>query len=214
MVIRKLLAVLVVFASLQTAQCQIAKGTIMAGGSVGFQFTTNHELYAKDFTFHFTPLLGGFIAKNVVLGVAPLAAYSTHSVVTPNNIRVKDNVLSLGLGPYVRYYVNISSKAYFFVHGSPSVMASWDSYITSSSTTTTKTVSANWTLGPGFSVFVTKAIAVEASLYYNGMWHQSSQYNKGNLISEGNKYVDHGMLLNVGMQVYFERNKKAKTTTP
>jgi hypothetical protein len=56
---------------------------------------------------------------------------------------------------------------------------------------------------------LTKSVAVELSLYYQGMYHRSAQFENGNLLGNpGSPYIDNGMVFNVGFQVYLERKKK------
>ena len=72
-----------------------------------------------------------------------------------------------------------------------------------------RTGTISWQVGPGISVMVAKGIALEFGAYYNGIWHQDNLYRQGNLIGNaGKSYVDHGMVLNVGLQVYFERKSR------
>ena len=113
---------------------------------------------------------------------------------------------SLGLGPYARYYLKIGPKVYLFIHGSPSIMATWASQ---AGAPTQRTISATWVLGPGLSVMLTKSVAIEASLYYQGIYHRLALFENGNLLGNpGTPYVDNGMVFNVGFQVYLERKKK------
>jgi hypothetical protein len=56
---------------------------------------------------------------------------------------------------------------------------------------------------------ITKSVAIEAALYYQGIYHRSAHFANGNLLGEPSKpYVDNGMVFNVGFQVYLEKNKK------
>lgn len=212
---RKLLAVVLVFASLQTAQCQIAKGTIMAGGGLGFQFTTDQQANGSQVYFSFNPLIGGFIAKNVVLGISPLVRYGQQTTKV-GAIEGFKSQLTVGAGPFARYYIKIGEKAFVYIHAAPlNLAAEWDRVSRDKTQPIVRYGVINWQVGPGISVMVAKGIALEIGAYYSGTWHQQNIYKSGNLLGNpGVKYVDHGMLLNVGMQVYFERNKKAKTTTP
>lgn len=200
---------------LQTGHAQIAKGTLMTGGSLGFQFTTDHENHVNTGTFDFEPLFGSFVAKNFVLGVEPIVYYTSSSGQFDSpTIHIHTSTLSLGLGPYARYYFKIAPKVYVFIHGSPSIMATWNVYSADAHTPVQRTISANWLLGPGLSVMLTKSVALEVGLYYHGMYHRSAQFVNGNLLgSPGSPYVDNGMVLNVGFQVYLEKNKK-ETQTP
>lgn len=194
----------------------------MAGGTLGFQYTTDHQNYVNTATFKFSPVLGGFIAKNWVLGVAPVFMYtgssggysyidSSASPPQTVHISISQHQTSLGLGPFVRYYIKIGPIVYLFVHASPSIMGTWASYSSDPHQPTLTTISAAWVLGPGLSVKVSKAVAVEFSLYYQGLYHHSSQYVNGNLLGNpGTPYIDNGMVFNVGVQVYLPEKKKDK----
>ena len=125
------------------------------------------------------------------------------------NVSISTHQLSLGLGPFVRYYFQVSPIVYVFVHGSPSIMGTWTSYASDPTTPTTRTLSAAWVLGPGLAVRVANGVTVELSLYYQGLYHRASQYENGTLLGNpGSAYVDNGMVFNVGLQVYLPGKKK------
>jgi hypothetical protein len=213
MIRRKLLAVLLLIASLQTLHAQIPKGTIMAGGNLGFQFSTGNANHGSMINFSLTPLLGGFVTKNLVLGISPLVKYGQQSGRIDSVHVYTHSQFTLGIGPFVRYYFKIGDKAYVYLHAAPLTLAAeWDHYYAKDPTQIyNRYATINWAIGPGLSVRVAKGIALEVGAYYNGVWHQNNQYKNGNLFgSAGTAYVDHGMVLNVGFQVYFERNKKQK----
>jgi hypothetical protein len=212
MIRRKLLAVLLLIASLQTLHAQIPKGTIMAGGSLGFQFSTDNMNHGSKIDFSLTPLLGGFIAKNLVLGISPLVKYGQQTITQGSN-SIFHSQFTLGVGPFVRYYLKIGDKAYVYFHAAPLTLAAeWDRLYKDKSQPFYRIGMINWQIGPGLSVMVAKGIAIEVGAYYTGIWHQQNLYQNGNLVGNkpGTAYVDHGMVLSVGFQVYFERNKKQK----
>ena len=194
----------------------------MTGGSLGFQYTTDHQDHVNTATFNFSPVFGGFIAKNCVLGVAPIIMYTAssggYSYIDSSfnppktvNVSISQHQTSLGLGPFVRYYIQIGPIVYLFVHASPSIMGTWTSYSIDPHQPTVRTISANWLLGPGLAVRVFKGVALELSLYYQGIYHRSSQYVNSNLLGNpGSAYVDNGMVFNVGFQVYFPPIRKDK----
>lgn len=212
MIRRKLLAVLLLIASLQTLHAQIPKGTIMAGGNLGFQFSTDNANHGSMINFSLTPLLGGFVAKNLVLGISPLLKYGQQTG-SQGPLSTFRSQFTLGAGPFVRYYLKITDKAYVYFHAAPLTLAAeWDRYSKDKTQPVQRIGMINWQIGPGISVMVAKGIAIEVGAYYNGNWHQQNLYQNGNLVGNkpGTAYVDHGMVLNVGFQVYFERNKKQK----
>jgi len=220
MIWRKPAFVLILMCIIQSSYAQFLKNTLMTGGSLGFQYTTDHEDHVNTATFNFSPVLGGFISKNLVLGIAPVIMYTSSSggysyvdsTMSPPqrvNVSISTHQTSLGLGPFVRYYIKIGPIVYVFFHVSPSIMGTWTSYASDPNTPTSRTISANWVIGPGLSVMVTKSVAIELSLYYQGIYHRSSQYVNGNLLgSPGTAYVDNGMVFNVGFQVYLEKKLK------
>jgi hypothetical protein len=212
--------VICLFSLIQSGHAQMLKNTLMTGGSVGFQFTTDHENHVSDATFSFAPVLGGFVSKNFVLGIAPYLMYTRssggYSYIDSSshppqqvNVHIYSSQTSLGLGPFARYYIKVGPKVYVYIHGSPSIMATWNTYSSDAGSPTSRTVSATWVIGPGMSVMLTRSVALELSIYYQGIYHRSSQYQNGNLLgSPGSPYVDNGVVFNVGFQVYLERNKK------
>ena len=211
MIWKKLLLVLSFFLLLRTSHAQIAKGTIMAGGNLEFQFSTDHQSNGSIINFSFDPLLGGFVAKNFVLGISPLVKYGQQKA-TQGSLSSFHSQLTVGAGPFARYYIKIGDKAYVYIHAAPLTLAAeWDKISKDNSQPVLRTGVINWQIGPGISVMVAKGIAVEIGAYYNGEWHQQNIYQNGNIVGNpGTRYVDHGMVLNVGFQVYFEKNKKEK----
>jgi hypothetical protein len=212
MILKKAPFVLILSLSLLTVRAQILRNTLMTGGGLGFQFSTDHENHVNTATFNFTPVFGSFVAKNFVLGVAPIVMYSSSSGRYQDSVvsfDIHTTALSLGLGPYARYYIKLVPKVNIFIHASPSIMATWNTYYSDPNKPTSRTISANWLLGQGLSVMLAKSVAIEVGLYYQGTYHRSAQFVNGNLLGKpGSAYVDNGMVFNVGFQVYFERNKK------
>ena len=210
MIGRKFVVVLWFLFMFCAAQAQIARGTIMAGGYVGFQFSTDNQNNGHTFTFTFNPSFGGFIAKNFLLGVSPLVRYSEQTSLIGGYDGFRSQ-LSIGMGPFARYYVQLGkgSRAYFFAHTAPAtVSAEWDKISSNANQPYYKTLMVGWNIGPGFSIMITKGIAVEAGLYYVGVYHQTSILQNGNSLSEGKGYVDHGVTLNIGMHIYIAQKKK------
>jgi hypothetical protein len=209
--IRRKGALVVVFVTLMhVVYAQIPKGTIMAGGSLGFQFSTDRSINGSSLIFDISPQIGRFVAPNFVLGISPIVRYGQQSG-SSNGMDYFHSQFTLGLGPLVRYYVKIGPKVYFFAQAIPvSVAAEWDHDSGDPTQPYYKNLSVIWSAGPGLSVMLAKGIALELGLNYSGVWHNTSIFQNGNLLSEGKSYVDHGMVFNVGIQVYIERNKKEK----
>jgi hypothetical protein len=199
------------------AEAQIPKGTIMIGSGLGFSYTSDRQNYTNQFDFHWTPQIGSFISKNFVLGVSPMIIYSSakgHYQDSSSSFDIFKSTLSLGFGPYARYYIKIGPKASIFIHAAPSIAATWNRFSAKSDDPYERTISANWAVGPGLSFMMSKSVALETSIYYNGMWYRSAQFTKGNLLSESKAYVNHGMVFNVGFQVYIDRKRKTEATKP
>jgi len=219
----RLIWIVAVSISIQTAAAQIAKNTILLGGGLGFQFQSNQEGHSNLFTATFSPQLGGFVASNFVLGVQPYLRYLSNSggfdiydTITKrsSHIDITQSTLSLGIGPFARYYFKLSPKAYVFLHGSPSVMAAFISNSADPKQPTTRQVNIAWQLGSGLAYWVSSSVAVEGSLYYQGLYRKTNLYANGTLLAEGKSYVDHGVQFHVGLQVYFNTKKRTVTQAP
>jgi hypothetical protein len=205
MIVRKPLLCLAFLGLALTALSQIPKGTIMTGGNVDFEFHNNSSASLKYNTaaFDFSPQIGGFAGKNLVLGVTPTLGYTFSKGYVYDTIAYFNSQTNAGIGPFVRYYVKLVPKVYFFCHVSPSVLVVWNSYSSNPNAAITKYIAGSWILGGGITYLVTPSVGIEASLFYKGRSYQSSQYINGNLVGKkGDKYIENGMVLNVGVQVY------------
>jgi hypothetical protein len=194
--------------SATSSTAQISKNTILLGGFLGLQFKTDKRNSSNTFYFEFSPMLGGFVAKNFALGVKPFFSYYQSKGMV-NGLEKFNSTVGGGLGPYARYYVKIGEKIYFFGHADLSIGGQTSRYSTDKDQPRLSSFTTNWSLGPGLSFWVSKSVAVETSVYYIGNYHRENILNTGGVLSKGSPYIDHGMLLNLGFQIYFERNKKA-----
>lgn len=205
MILKKPVFILCFIFFMQTGYAQIPKNTFLTGGSLGFQYATNKQSMGNNIIFSLNPVFGNFVAKNFVLGIAPLVNYSQQT--TSSSFA---NQFTIGAGPFARYYVRIASNVYVYFHAAPvTVSAEWDKFSHDATQPYYKTIMINWAVGPGLTAMFAKGIAVEVGVYYNGFWHRQSILQNGNLLgNEGTAYIDHGMVFNVGFQVYLERKKK------
>lgn len=212
MILKKARLLVFLLSGMLTAGAQIPKGALMAGGSIGFSYTSDHQNFVNTASFNFSPLFGGFAAKNFAIGVSPVIGYTSSSGTSPDSFHthIFNSQLAIGIGPFFRYYVKISSKARMFIHAAPSILVSWTQNSDNSNSPVLRSTMAQWQLGPGLSFLVAPDIAIEAAVYYNGTWHRSSYFVNGNLLGNpGTAYTDNGMVLNVGVQVYLLRKHQA-----
>ncbi|MDJ1486069.1 outer membrane beta-barrel protein [Cytophagaceae bacterium YF14B1] len=81
--------------SFNTIFAQTQKGRFMAGPSIGkFSFGKSYSDIAFDIK------AGYFIVDNLAIGITPSYSYSWAT----DNVRFKEKINVLGIGPFVRYY--------------------------------------------------------------------------------------------------------------
>lgn len=104
------LFVLMMFASLVSAQDFAKKGVVEVGGSISFTSSTNvHDGETADdsrSTFSFMPRIGYFIIDNLELGLLPMFRSTSFG---------DDSQSDLGIYFYPQYHFNLKSNVYPFI---------------------------------------------------------------------------------------------------
>lgn len=131
-------------------------------------------------SFTLTPTVGYFFAKNLAAGANVTLNFQKLGTVRRTDV---------GLGPFARYYFG-QSNFRPFLHGGLGFLSS--SFKTGSSKTTTNGFYS--TLGVGGAAFINQNVAFEGLVTYD--------YTKYNNAGSSN-----GFGLNLGFQVYIDRNK-------
>lgn len=173
-----------------TADAQIQKGNILAGGDIA-----NFNLGLRngsDFSMNINPKLAFFVKDNVAIG-----GMVNIGLVTGGGVTIFD----YGVGALGRYYFadknNLTPLRHsrFFAEGNVGI---------SGQNVSGGGISTNGLglgLGPGYAYFITPSIGLEVLLKYDGV------------IGFGNAVTQSNLNLNVGFQIYLpSRGLKSRIT--
>jgi outer membrane protein len=165
--------VLTLVALSMPAFSQIAKGSSTIGGSFSlshtkYEYPDNSEQTNNDFSLQ--PSYGYFFMDNFCAGLA-LGFSNSNRTSNPSNttVNTKSTTKSVGLGPFVRYYIPISDKFYAF--GQLSYLRNWDKYEywatnQTNNKVTNKYVSYDLGLAAGISYFLNPHVALDLAVGY------------------------------------------------
>ncbi len=208
------------------ADAQFSKGTIMLGttfGSTGYSSANSDYGYdvgtlkstgTNTFTFSVGPQVGVFLSPHVVLGATPafnittshVNSTTTNTNSTTTGSATSTTMLTVSLGPFVRYYfAGVSDNNWFYMQvngavGTGSGTNSGNSYTANATANTNGKVSNIFTWNTGASVGLThffyKRIGMDVALGYNyAHVHNydtnntfSTNKNSGNITSSTNNY--------------------------
>jgi hypothetical protein len=106
------LAFLLLLFVIYQVQAQTSKGTIAAGGHIGFQSTSDEDINStnKNYDGNIQPRLSYFVKDNVALSFSPLIS-TFKSRGSSDNFRSKSSSIGVGLG--LTYYRFLSEKLAF-----------------------------------------------------------------------------------------------------
>ena len=189
--------VLVMVLSL-AVKAQFNKGTIMAGGSVGYSSVTNKETQTNvtttvgtTNTLTFLPQVGYFFIDNLAGG----AGITLKSQKFNNSGSSASNSTTLFLfSPFVRYYFPPKVYAQFsFDVGSGKDKQTDNKGIT----TETKSGVSGWSLLAGYAYMLNDHVAIEPQVGYSSL---VQNYSSNNF-----KTSDAGIFLRIGLQVYLRK---------
>ncbi|MFN8309121.1 MAG: hypothetical protein U0T73_04085 [Chitinophagales bacterium] len=188
---------------LGSLSAQFSKGDKMIGGSIGFQYRTIPKEDFSQFVIGLSPTIGFFASRHVVAGPQLTINYQeTHS---SNNSF--SSLFSIGIGPFLRYYGRIGDRVNFFVHASPALGWSAERYTTDNHQPYLKIFQVQWEAGPGIAILLNKNVALEPSVFYKGVYRNTAI---ANTLVSSNKTVEHGVVFNIGLQVFLVKNKKGE----
>jgi hypothetical protein len=178
---------------------QFSKGTILAGGAVDLNFSSQNTTAgnvttntASSTSFSFQPRGGYFIIDNLAAGASIAFSTSSTDIKASNNnpaITFVEN--SFGFSPFARYYY----KKFFgqFEIG----IGSFKEDRTSGNVTVTvdKGTTFNWSLGAGYALMLNEHVALEPQLRYASLTRSPDGGNVSS-IRVGS------LVFSVGLQVY------------
>lgn len=190
-------------AGLFSATAQTEKGRWTVGASVG-NFTYSTQNGYNSFSGSLTPSAGYFVANNLAVGAGIPLSLTTNKFSDPNG-DTHTRTTSVGLSPYVRYYIGSSRlKPYVGV----SYAYSLTNQRNESGGQTLKINGHISTLSPavGVAYFVNRTVALNAGLSY--IWQRyKSGYTvydaSGNPINEAPVSTTKYVSLGIGFQIFF-----------
>lgn len=193
---------------LLSSHAQIAQGSWLIGGDVGFGFSNVKNSYTLGSTtistlgntsnFILSPRVGFFVIDNLAVGVNVDFSGSSYTEKDGADTE-KDAVTRLAVGPFARYYLALGQVYPFIEAGINFGSANYISSFNNSETRTTHRLN-NMGAGPGVAFFVADNVAVEALVKYN----RSVEKYDGSGGSEI-KMTTGGILVAVGVQAYIRR---------
>ena len=194
------------------------KGNFLMGGSFGFssansaiETDANGSSVSGDGAtatqLNFAPKIGYFFANNFVGGLG--LNYTFNKNEEPVDFGNPDSELDesfdsdLLFGPFLRYYMPIGGRKAFFVESTFGFGNSFDEFQTDSGSQTASTSVFAVGVGPGFTIFSSDAVGIEALFKYNFATSNSSiDFDEVNTeITTTTNQFD----FSVGFQYYFTR---------
>ncbi|GAB2945767.1 hypothetical protein GCM10027048_08540 [Hymenobacter coalescens] len=213
------------------AQAQIGAGTLLLGGHAGYSqstqeapitsSSTSQELVRKNMSVSVAPVLGYFVADNLMLGlrggfqqtrtVTPLYAVSVNSG-TMTYRKIRDNVAreaSWTVGPAARYYKFVGEQAAFYGELGAGYVQAETEQPNNQSTGSIEAEAKGFYggLAPGLVFFPTPSIGLELSLR-GLLYQQTKTNNKGSDYISTAKNFDAGVSfqdLRLGVSFYLGR---------
>lgn len=186
------------------------RGNFIIGGTLGFSSATSdveQSINGQSTTLdgatgtqlNISPSIGYFLVDNFALGVG--MDYTFNKVEEPDGTEENDN--DLLFGPFIRYYFPVGNNMSFFLESTAGFGSSSN---TSDFGGQTQDISTNvfaFGIGPGFTIFSSNAIGIEALVKYNYASSDADFDVSGetaNVITTTNQFD-----FSVGLQFYFSR---------
>jgi hypothetical protein len=221
---KKYFLILLTACAIQAGYSQTEKGKMFIGGSFNLYGNTHSRLdssYKYDYDrigFTIAPNFGYFIADNLATGAfINLGFVKSNQTEDYMNRRTyssmnnyKSNLLSLGLGGFMRYYINITDKFKFFANGNINYQFQSDKRTYQNNYPTNQTEESNnisINISPNFVYFVTPKLGIETS-FGNIYYDYSSSKNKSVSYDNHDNSSDYGVNLSLssfylGLNYYF-----------
>lgn len=149
------------------SHAQTAKGSWLISGSGSFQQLNYGD--RKSTSLQFYPKGGLFITDNLAIGLMPSFDIDINKDNDPNSTNL--NTYNLSIGPFIRYYLPVSSKVKLFAEG----YFTYGRMFYKPSFTNNDHNLYQWRLAPGISFFLSNTVSIDASLGFG----QSGQVEKG-----------------------------------
>lgn len=176
---------------------QFKKGSILAGGSVGANFTTNKTIAGSVTTtnystnsFSFSPQVGYFFIDNFVGGAGiQLITSSLKDDSTPS----KFSQTNITFEPFARYYFD----KFYGQAGVGFGSYSNDQTNSNNSTSSSKGSLFNWSILGGYAILLNDHVAIEPQIGYRSTSSSADGSNSTNRNA--------GLFIQLGFQIYIHK---------
>ena len=195
----------------------------MMGGTLGFstasssvEIDNSGNAISNEGTratqFNISPRVGYFVSDNFAIGIG--MDYTLNEIEEPvdlsdpNTEYESEYDSDLLFGPFARYYVPVGADKAFFLQVNFGFGSSEDQIRIGEDPQTVSNDVFAASIGPGFTIYSTDAIGIEAILKYN--WARSNaQYNFQGESNETTTYTNQ-LDFSIGFQVYFTRLQRSE----
>lgn len=194
----------------------------MMGGTLGFSTASSSVEVQNSGTsisnegtratqFNISPRIGYFVSDNFAIGIG--MDYTLNEIEEPvdlsdpNTEYESEYDSDLLFGPFARYYLPVGVDKAFFLQANFGFGSSEDQIRIGEDPQTVSNDVLAASIGPGFTIYSTDAIGIEALLKYN--WARSNaQYNFQGENNETTTYTNQ-LDFSIGFQVYFNRLQRS-----
>jgi hypothetical protein len=172
------------------AQAQTQKGSFLISGGLSYSHTKNTSNFSSVFnSLYITPRAGYFIRDRFAVGLSLPLVFSKAKYDSPSVSPAKRVSRSLGVGPFVRYYIPLKGKIFVLTE----VGYSWNFTTTDSDDNTQKETSRQYNAGAGVAYLINRNVGLELLAGYR------------KITNTGGDFTDSSIRLEGGLQIYLSR---------
>lgn len=139
--------------------------------------------------FSFTPQAGYFVIDNLSAGLGMDLSFSS---VKPTADIYDEFNTSIQFQPFIRYY----TKPGIFFQGTYGIGSEMDKQTYNGDSQKQKYAVSSWSAAAGYSLLINNRVAIEPLIGYG------SKTLKDNSTSQTNRFIDSGLFIKLGFQVY------------
>ncbi|WP_169921784.1 outer membrane beta-barrel protein [Spirosoma rigui] len=201
---------IVILLSYSLSSAQTERGRWQVGTQIGnLSYVNNGTRTAgsKQFSGSLLPSAGYFIAKNLVVGAGLPLSLSSSSVTDAYSVskayESKSTIIGIGIAPFLRYYLG-EAKLKPFLGLSYSYVLNKANYQSYSGAKSSEGYTSVITPNLGLAYFITRNIALSATLGYN-IQSQSSYFLVSSLngVDTGPAITTKSLDFGIGFQLFF-----------
>jgi hypothetical protein len=180
-----------------SAFAQFEQGTLLVGGNFGLEFTTSKSKFSnqtntisKTTRFGLEPRVGYFVIDHLAVGAGVGLSLYSEKIDDSDN---KYSQTEIMLSPFVRYYFDPG----FFVEGKVGLGVANSKNEFGGDVDKDKYALGQLALGAGYAIFLNDNVALEPMIGFQSMSQKVKTSGEPEV-----KYIDSGLFLRVGFQIY------------